>query len=57
MVSKPMGYSEILETLSIDSGHSSYHLENLGDLISHTFDGKYKLSSIRLFISFVLETF
>jgi len=38
-------FSEILETLAIDSGHLSYHLENLGDLITHTPNGKYKLSS------------
>jgi hypothetical protein len=38
-------FSEILEILAIDSGHLSYHLENLGDLITHTASGKYKLSS------------
>lgn len=38
-------FSEILEILAIDSGHLSYHLENLGDLIIHTQDGQYKLSS------------
>lgn len=38
-------FSEILETLTIDSGHLSYHLENLGDLITHTQAGKYSLSS------------
>jgi DNA-binding transcriptional ArsR family regulator len=38
-------FSQILEILSIDSGHLSYHLENLGDLITHSSDGKYRLSS------------
>jgi hypothetical protein len=38
-------FSQILEILSIDSGHLSYHLENLGDLITHSPDGKYRLSS------------
>jgi hypothetical protein len=38
-------FSQILEILSIDSGHLSYHLENLGDLITHSSDGKYMLSS------------
>jgi hypothetical protein len=38
-------FSEILEALAIDSGHLSYHLENLGDLITRASDGKYKLSS------------
>jgi DNA-binding transcriptional ArsR family regulator len=42
---RELSFSEILETLAIDSGHLSYHLENLGDLITHTQDGKYRLSS------------
>lgn len=40
-----LSFSEILEILGIDSGHLSYHLENLGDLITRTVDGKYRLSS------------
>ncbi|MGB9713675.1 MAG: ArsR/SmtB family transcription factor [Candidatus Bathyarchaeales archaeon] len=40
-----LSFSEILEILGIDSGHLSYHLENLGDLITRTTDGKYRLSS------------
>jgi DNA-binding transcriptional ArsR family regulator len=43
---KPLTFSEILEAVDIDSGHLSYHLENLGDLITHSPDGKYQLSSI-----------
>jgi len=45
LAQKPLSYSEILEALTIDSGHLSYHLESLGELISHTKDGKYTLSS------------
>jgi len=42
---KALTFSEILETLTIDSGHLSYHLESLGDLTARSKDGKYKLSS------------
>jgi len=46
LANKPLAFSEILETLTIDSGHLSYHLESLGDLIVHNQKGKYMLSSI-----------
>lgn len=46
LVGRRMGFSEILDVLSIDSGHLSYHIENLGDLVKHSEDGKYELSSI-----------
>jgi hypothetical protein len=46
LADKPLAFSEILETLTIDSGHLSYHLESLGDLIVHNQNGKYMLSSI-----------
>jgi DNA-binding transcriptional ArsR family regulator len=39
-------FSEILKSLSIDSGHLSYHLDELGVLIMKTADGDYRLSSI-----------
>jgi hypothetical protein len=42
---RELTFSQILETLSIDSGHLSYHLESLGDLVTHSSDGKYRLSS------------
>ena len=42
----PLTFSEILEAVGIDSGHLNYHLDNLGDLITHSQDGKYQLSSI-----------
>ena len=43
---KSLTFSEILESLTIDSGHLNYHLESLGDLVFHSQDGKYLLSSI-----------
>jgi DNA-binding transcriptional ArsR family regulator len=43
-----LSFSQILETLSMDSGHLSYHLESLGDLVTRSPDGKYKLSSFGL---------
>ena len=42
---KPRNFSEILEALGISSSHLTYHLENLGELVSKTDDGKYKLSA------------
>jgi DNA-binding transcriptional ArsR family regulator len=46
LASKPLTFSEIMESLSIDSGHLSYHLESVGDLVMHVQDGKYQLSNI-----------
>jgi len=46
LVNKQLAFSEILDILSIDSGHLSYHIENLGDMIKHSANGKYELSSI-----------
>jgi DNA-binding transcriptional ArsR family regulator len=43
---KQLTFSEIQEQITIDSGHLSYHLENLGDLILHNQNGQYQLSSI-----------
>ncbi|MEM3666322.1 MAG: hypothetical protein QW222_04485, partial [Candidatus Bathyarchaeia archaeon] len=43
---KPMSFSEILGELGISSSHLTYHLENLGELISKTEDGKYRLSAL-----------
>lgn len=43
LVGKQMSFSEILNILSIDSGHLSYHIENLGELIRHSENGKYEL--------------
>lgn len=44
LADKSLSYSEILEAINIDSGHLSYHLENLGDLTVSN-DGHYQLSS------------
>jgi DNA-binding transcriptional ArsR family regulator len=41
-----LAFSEILKSLSIDSGHLSYHLDELGVLIIKTTEGEYSLSSI-----------
>jgi len=43
---RQMTFSQILAVLSIDSGHLSYHIENLGELIAHSSNGKYTLSSV-----------
>jgi DNA-binding transcriptional ArsR family regulator len=42
---KPRNFSEILEALGMSSSHLTYHLENLGELVSKTENGKYKLST------------
>jgi len=42
---KPRSFSEILEAFKVSSSHLTYHLENLGELVSKTDDGKYKLST------------
>ena len=34
----------MLEELGISSSHLTYHLENLGELVSKTSDGRYQLS-------------
>ena len=41
---KPRSFSEMFEFLGISSSHFNYHLESLGDLVSKTIEGKYKLS-------------
>ena len=46
LANKPLIFSEILNALSIDSGHLSYHLDTLDHLIMHTVEGKYALSSV-----------
>jgi hypothetical protein len=42
---KPMTFSQMLEALEISSSHLTYHLENLGELLSKSEDGQYKLST------------
>src|SRR4030043_557530 len=43
---RPMTFSEMLEELGIPGSHLTYHLENLGEFVVKTEDGKYKLSSV-----------
>lgn len=43
---KPLSFSEILESVSIDSGHLNYHIKSMGDIVTRTDDGKYALSSV-----------
>jgi DNA-binding transcriptional ArsR family regulator len=42
---KPKNFSTILEALGISSSHLTYHLENLGELLTKMEDGSYKLST------------
>jgi DNA-binding transcriptional ArsR family regulator len=41
----PRNFSDVLEALGISSSHLTYHLESLGELVSKTDDGKYRLST------------
>ena len=45
---KPMTFMEMVEELGVSTPHLTYHLENLGELVSKTDDGKYKLSAFGL---------
>lgn len=45
LAEKPSNFSAILETLGISSSHLTYHLENLGELVTKLDDGTYKLST------------
>jgi DNA-binding transcriptional ArsR family regulator len=46
MLSKqPMSFMEMVEFLGVSNSFLTYHLENLGELIGKTEDGKYRLSS------------
>lgn len=45
LADNPLMFSEIQETLRIDSGHLNYHLVNLGELIYNIKNGHYCLSS------------
>ena len=44
LAESPRSFSDMFEDLGISSSHFNYHLDNLGDLVSKTEDGKYKLS-------------
>lgn len=41
---QPMSFSRMLDDLGISSSHLTYHLENLGELVSKTDNGSYQLS-------------
>ena len=43
---RSMTFSQMLDELEIPGSHLTYHLENLGELVVKTEDGKYKLSSV-----------
>jgi len=45
LADKPKNFSRILEELGISSSHLTYHLENLGELVTKLDDGQYRLSS------------
>ena len=42
---KPMTFSKMLEALGVSSSHLTYHLENLGELVSKQENGEYRLST------------
>ncbi len=42
---KPLAFSEMLELLGISSSNLTYHLENLGELVSKDENGVYRLST------------
>ena len=42
---KPMTFSQMLETLGVSSSHLTYHIENLGELLTKSEEGQYKLST------------
>lgn len=45
LAEKPKNFTRILEELGISSSHLTYHIENLGELLTKRDDGKYVLSS------------
>ncbi|MFW9832033.1 MAG: helix-turn-helix domain-containing protein [Candidatus Thorarchaeota archaeon] len=45
LAEKPMSFSQMLEELGVSSSHLTYHLENLGELLSKADNGQYKLST------------
>jgi hypothetical protein len=45
LAERSMSFSELLEALGVSSSHLTYHLENLGELVSKEDSGKYRLST------------
>jgi len=41
---KPLSFTEIMDSLSVSTGHLNYYFESLGELISKNQEGKYQLS-------------
>lgn len=48
LADKPMTFSEMLEYLGVSSSNLTYHLENLGELVTKDENGTYKLSTFGL---------
>lgn len=48
LADKPVSFSELLDLLGVSSPHLTYHLESLGELISKSDDGIYRLSTFGL---------
>ena len=45
LAEKPKTFSQILDELGISSSHLTYHLENLGELVSKIENGVFKSMS------------
>jgi DNA-binding transcriptional ArsR family regulator len=45
LAEKPMTFSQMLDSLGVSSSHLTYHLENLGELVSKAESGEYRLST------------
>jgi DNA-binding transcriptional ArsR family regulator len=45
LAAKPMTFMEIVDTMNVSTSHLTYHLESLGELITKSEDGMYRLSS------------
>ena len=45
LAEKPKNFSRILDEMGISSSHLTYHLENLGELVTKMESGKYRLST------------
>jgi len=45
LADRSMTFSQMLEALGVSSSHLTYHLENLGELVSKAENGEYRLST------------
>jgi DNA-binding transcriptional ArsR family regulator len=48
LTDRSMSFSQMLEALGVSSSHLTYHLENLGELVSKQENGEYRLSTFGL---------